>query len=86
MYVSYALAWFGVSLGFAPLATSSPSVMLGNVEVLGLTLHSAFKQEAFRGIPFAEPPVGNLRLRPPVAKSSFATPVYNATEFGPSCL
>jgi acetylcholinesterase len=37
----------------------------------------------FLGIPFAEPPVGPLRWKPPVPKSKPDT--FDATEFGPSC-
>ncbi len=36
----------------------------------------------FRGIPFAEPPVGDLRFRPPVPKRAWAGEL-DATHFGP---
>lgn len=39
---------------------------------------------AFRGIPFAAPPVGNLRWRPPAAPASW-TGVRSATTFGNRC-
>ena len=39
---------------------------------------------AFRAIPFAAPPVGNLRWRPPVAPASWQG-VRNATAFGNRC-
>merc|ERR1711962_412487 len=39
----------------------------------------------FRGIPFAEPPVGERRFRPPVAKEPWGEP-YNATYFRPACI
>ena len=38
----------------------------------------------FKGIPFAEPPVGPLRWKPPVPKSKWQG-VREATEFGPAC-
>lgn len=40
--------------------------------------------ETFNGIPFAEPPTGNLRLKPPVKlKSSLGT--FDATGLAPAC-
>ena len=39
----------------------------------------------FLGIPFAEPPLGQLRFARPVKKENLTSP-YNATEFGPGCL
>ena len=38
----------------------------------------------FRGIPFAEAPVGSLRWRPPVAKARLNQPL-DASAFGPAC-
>jgi para-nitrobenzyl esterase len=40
---------------------------------------------AFLGIPYATPPVGDLRWRPPVPPSKW-TGVRPATEFGPRCM
>ncbi len=37
----------------------------------------------FRGIPYAEPPVGELRFRPPVARQHW-TGVFDAARFGPT--
>ena len=39
----------------------------------------------FRGVPFAEPPVGSLRFRAPVAKQAWPG-VYNATYFRSACM
>nr|KAG5708884.1 hypothetical protein BaRGS_009293 [Batillaria attramentaria] len=38
----------------------------------------------FRGIPYAEPPVGQLRFAKPVPKAGFTAP-FQAFEFGPMC-
>ncbi|XP_071788163.1 cholinesterase-like [Asterias amurensis] len=42
--------------------------------------------DVFKGIPFAEPPVGALRFRAPVEKSSWGSEVYNATYFRAACV
>lgn len=39
----------------------------------------------FAGIPYAEPPTGSNRFRPPVTKKP-STALLNTTSFGPSCL
>ena len=39
---------------------------------------------SFRGLPYAAPPTGNLRWRPPQPASSWSG-VRDATQFGPSC-
>jgi carboxylesterase type B len=41
---------------------------------------------AFLGIPYAEPPVGNFRYRPPRPKESWAPNAVRATSFSPECL
>jgi hypothetical protein len=46
-----------------------------------------FDQDAFLGVPFAQPPVGDLRLRRPQSlNTSFAGGVYEATEYSPFVL
>lgn len=38
------------------------------------------------GIPFAEPPLGDLRLQPPVLKTHLDVKTFDASNFGPACL
>ncbi|MHA1728912.1 MAG: carboxylesterase family protein [Promethearchaeota archaeon] len=38
--------------------------------------------EIFKGIPYAEPPIGNFRFSPPVPRESW-NGVLDATKFGP---
>ena len=63
---------------------SEPSVKLPQGAVLGTSLHERYPHavEAFKGVPYALPPTGDRRFRPPekVAKSH---ETLNATQFGP---
>ena len=44
-----------------------------------------FSVKEFLGIPYAEAPVGQMRLKLPIPKSPFSTP-FHAFNFGPGCL
>ncbi|KAJ7101636.1 esterase 1 [Mycena epipterygia] len=74
-------------LTFAGLVcvNGAPTVQLGNATLVGLAIPS-FGQDFFGGIPFAEPPLGSLRLQPPVLLTSPAAGTFNATNFGLACL
>lgn len=59
----------------------------GNIN--GLIKTSTFKSTAYRintflGIPYAEPPLGNLRFSKPVKKARFSVP-FRANQYGPAC-
>uniref|UniRef100_A0A7E4V895 COesterase domain-containing protein n=1 Tax=Panagrellus redivivus TaxID=6233 RepID=A0A7E4V895_PANRE len=41
--------------------------------------------QIFRGVPYAEPPIGDLRFKKPVKKARWERE-YTATEYGPPCL
>src|SRR5262249_48169889 len=70
------------------LAAASPaSASPDTVKVAQGTLHGAVagKVAAFKGIPFAAPPVGDLRWRPPQQPAAW-TGARDATAFGPVCM
>ncbi|KAI0484514.1 Alpha/Beta hydrolase protein [Xylariaceae sp. FL0804] len=60
---------------------ASPSVITPQGTIVGSSLLGV---ETFGGIPFAEPPTGSLRLKPPVRlNSSLGT--FDASGMGPAC-
>lgn len=64
-------------------APISPSATLADNSVI--TGGSLLGTEYFKGIPFAQPPVGSLRFRPPVA-SNKSLDGQSFTQYGSSCL
>ncbi len=78
-----------LSVSFAVLASSravisqtSCLVSTGNGDIQGVNLGSTC---AFRGVPFAAPPVGALRWRPPQPAAPWAPATFSATVNPPSC-
>ncbi|KAI0766617.1 alpha/beta-hydrolase [Trametes elegans] len=63
-------------------ASSAPTVTLDNATVIGFTNDSV---TSYYGIPYAEPPVGDLRLRPPKAVAAYKGTI-NATQVATQCL
>ncbi|KAJ7056266.1 alpha/beta-hydrolase [Mycena amicta] len=65
------------------VAATQPSVTIKNGTLLGVDLPQN-KQHLFLGIPYAQPPLGDLRLRPPRSiNASFGQ--FDATQYGPHC-
>jgi carboxylesterase type B len=61
-----------------------PSVTLPQGKVVGIQINDDFPQpvDAFLGIPYAQPPIGDLRFRPAV-KVSPSTETIDASKYGP---
>ncbi|KAM5539639.1 hypothetical protein V8D89_006748 [Ganoderma adspersum] len=67
---------------------TGPTVEVNGTSIIGTsqTLADNVTVEFFGGIPFAEPPLGDLRFAPPVAMDSLGVPTFNATMFGAPCV
>ncbi|KAG8780521.1 hypothetical protein FRC12_022897, partial [Ceratobasidium sp. 428] len=68
-------------------SAADPPVIAGEygLSYAGLR-NSTSGQDYFLGIPFAQPPIGPLRFKPPVPWSRGSTKVVNATQYGYSCV
>ncbi|KAK7024892.1 carboxylic ester hydrolase [Favolaschia claudopus] len=60
-----------------------PTVIVGETSVIGTTGPDSV--EFFGGLPFAQPPVGNLRFKSPVPVTSLKGHKFDATNWGPGC-
>ena len=61
---------------------NNPAIVTRNGTVKGISI---FGVEGYLGIPYAVPPVGNLRWMPPVPSGRFPGGVFHANQFGNSC-
>src|SRR3954452_3282605 len=70
--------------GVAPVALSqsTPGVRVDGGELQGVAEDGVV---AYKGVPFAAPPVGDLRWRPPQPAAKW-TGVRQATKFGADCM
>ncbi|KAI1784678.1 carotenoid ester lipase precursor [Ganoderma leucocontextum] len=80
--VSLASCTLYLAAAAASASTGPPTVLLDDATVIGFTEGTS---TSFLGIPFAQPPVGNLRLQLPQPIARF-TGVINATTFGNQCI
>ncbi|KAI0027938.1 carotenoid ester lipase precursor [Vararia minispora EC-137] len=81
----FAFAGLLTVIAFAPLrssAQSPPTIVLDAGVFTGTTSGSV---DRFLGMPFALPPVGDLRFRLPQPSAPYVG-TYNATAFGPDCI
>ncbi|PFH51193.1 hypothetical protein AMATHDRAFT_59728 [Amanita thiersii Skay4041] len=77
----------GKLLGLVALSTAwaaAPQVRLGNTTLIGRDV-TLLHQDFFGGIPYVEPPLGKLRLQPPVPKTSLDVEQFDASNFGLVC-
>lgn len=82
MYTHYLVAWLAV-LSVAVNGQIHPSVTIPNGTITGVG-DTENGVQSFLGIPYAQPPVGKLRLQHAVPlNASFGT--LNANAFGPAC-
>lgn len=65
-------------------AASSPTATVKNGTLEGL-YSSTWDQDFFLGIPYAQPPIGQLRFRWPQSLNTTYDGVRDATEYGYSC-
>ncbi|KAK0460654.1 extracellular triacylglycerol lipase precursor [Desarmillaria tabescens] len=65
-------------------AAADTEVQLGNTTLIGRDV-AGLEQEFFGGIPYAEPPVGALRLQHPVLKTTIDADEFDAQNFGLAC-
>lgn len=66
------------------LATSSPTVTVTNGTLQG-RYSSEWDQDFFLGIPYAQPPVGDLRFKWPQSIDTPYNGTLDATQYGYSC-
>lgn len=71
---------FLISVVQSTITTTSPAVTLSNGTYFGV--HSEeYGQDYFLGLPYAQPPVGDLRFRNPVAFSDSWDDARPATQY-----
>ncbi|XP_022105591.1 acetylcholinesterase-1-like [Acanthaster planci] len=71
----------------SPTVTVQQGILVGTTETFQESQFINVNKtiDVFKGIPFAEPPVGQLRFRPPVAKGPWDG-TYDATYFRDACV
>ncbi|KAJ2916214.1 hypothetical protein MD484_g4188, partial [Candolleomyces efflorescens] len=73
-----------VLLSALAAAHAAPQVNIGRTTLSGRDVGNDI--EFFGGIPYAEPPVGALRLRRPLLKSRLNVTSFDARDYGKACL
>ncbi|MEW8563416.1 MAG: carboxylesterase family protein, partial [Candidatus Thiodiazotropha sp.] len=89
MSVHITVAWTIFGLAITGTATNAPSVETRLGKIVGTTKEvdvfgKKMTVDKYHGIPYAEPPVGDLRFKKPVPKESLPSP-FQATKHGSIC-
>ncbi len=80
--VAFALALAGATFSAAPALAHNPAIVTSNGPIKGTSISGV---EGYLGIPYAVPPVGDLRWMPPVPSGRFPGGVFQANKFGNRC-
>ncbi|KAI1795283.1 extracellular triacylglycerol lipase precursor [Ganoderma leucocontextum] len=82
--------WTTLFLSLAPwlVQGAPPTVHVNGTSIIGTsqTFADVITVDFFGGIPFAEPPLGDLRFAPPVEIDTLGVPTFDATAFGAPCV
>ncbi|KAE8966032.1 hypothetical protein PR002_g28497 [Phytophthora rubi] len=81
--LAYTFALGSLLAGLAS-ASDPPTVSVKNGSYYGV-YQETYAQDLFLGMPYAQPPVGDLRFRNPESLNSTWTDAKNATEYSPEC-
>lgn len=84
-WLTIAFCCLGATVAPFPQASSAPVVQLTSGTFRGIISRAPNNTDKWLGIPFAQPPVGNLRFKAPVAITNPPRGVQNATQFGDAC-
>jgi para-nitrobenzyl esterase len=85
---SRATYWIVLTVALATPGYSTPATPVVDVPNLGRVrgIDRGSGVSGFYGIPFAQPPTGELRWKPPQAHKGWGTKALNATAYGACCL
>lgn len=75
----------GILLRMYPRQSSFPQATVANGTYSGY-INKHYSTDHFLGIPYAQPPVGDLRFRVPKSLEKTWTGVKEATKYSPSCV
>lgn len=86
--MAFKLLWSSafLSAAAAAAASSSPSVTVEAGTIKGGTCANGKNGIYFKGIPFAEPPVGHLRFEPPKPHGKYHNGEFDASSPAPVCI
>ncbi|POM57384.1 Triacylglycerol Lipase, partial [Phytophthora palmivora] len=79
----YTLAFISL-LAITTSASNPPTVTIKNGSYYGV-YQETYDQDLFLGMPYAQPPVGDLRFRNPESLNTTWSEAKNATEYSPEC-